>query len=175
MVVYDKKYPVKTLLKKRKLIYPSYPRLRFGDTGIVFKQSIRFEFIYFFFIRKFIKKLLKKQKRFIKTQRVWVFIRPNHVLTKKAKNARMGKGKGSFVRWCSLIEKGFVFAEFTGISSLRLKKYAKRLERKFKIPLQILNTTTSFTKLARKQNLGSNNMSLTTPENYHLLFKHKNQ
>ena len=174
MVVYDKKYPVKTLLKKRKIIYPKYPRLRFGDTGIVFKQSIRFEFIYFFFIRKFIKKLLKKQKRFLKTQRVWVFIRPNHVLTKKAKNARMGKGKGSFVRWCSLIEKGFIFEEFTGISYIRLQKYAFKLEKKFKIPLQVINTTNCFTKLARKQNLGSSDMRLTTPENYHLFFKKRN-
>ena len=173
MVVYDKKYPVKTLLKKRRLLYPKYPRLRFGDTGIVFKQSIRFEFIYFFFIRKFIKKLLKKQKRFIKIQRVWVFIRPNHVLTKKGKNSRMGKGKGSFIRWCSLIEKGFIFAEFTGISSIRLQKYALKLEKKFKIPLQIINNPNNFTKLARKQHLGSNNMALTTPENYHLFFSQK--
>lgn len=171
--MYDKKYPVKTLLKKRKLLYPKYPRLRFGDTGIVFKQSIRFEFVYFFFIRKFIKKLLKKRKRFIKIQRVWVFIRPNHVLTKKAKNARMGKGKGSFVRWCSLIERGFIFAEFTGISSIRLQKYTAKLEKKFKIPLQLINATTTFTKLARKKNLGSFNMDLTTPENYHLFFKYK--
>ena len=66
MVVYDKKNTNVVLLKKRSIIQPVYPRLRFGDTGMVLLHTVRFEFVYFFFLRKFLKKLLKKRKRFLK-------------------------------------------------------------------------------------------------------------
>ena len=63
MVVYDKKYPAKSTLKKRGMIYNKLPCLHFGDTGIILKKSIRFEFIYFLFMRKFLKKVLRQKKR----------------------------------------------------------------------------------------------------------------
>lgn len=56
MVVYNKKYPIKTLLKKRYQSQTRQPKLKFGESGLVFGKNIRFEFIYFLFIRKFLKK-----------------------------------------------------------------------------------------------------------------------
>lgn len=99
---------------------------------------------------------------FKKITKVWIFIRPNHVLTKKSKNARMGKGKGSMVRWCTLLHKGFVFIEFKNISIVRLYKYCKKLEKKIKIPMQIIHSLTAV-KMRRKEFLGSNDTSLITP------------
>ena len=62
MVVYDKKNTNITLLKKRYIKPIKYPKLRFGECGVVLKSNLRFEYIYMFYIRKFIKKTLKKKK-----------------------------------------------------------------------------------------------------------------
>lgn len=163
MVVYDKKYPVKTLLKKRFQLLPKYPKLKFGESGLSFGRNIRFEFIYFLFIRKFLKKILKRKKGFYKNTKAWVFIRPNHVMTKKSKNSRMGKGKGAFVRWCSIIQKGFIFIEFENISTIRLKKYSLKLEKKFKVPLHLITSNNLKTKNLQKKFLGSSINSPLTP------------
>lgn len=163
LVVYDKKFPVKTLLKKRYDLLPKYPKLKFGESGLSFKSNVRFEFIYFLYIRKFLKKTLKRKKIFRKDSRAWVFIRPNHVMTKKSKNARMGKGKGAFVRWCSLLQKGFLFVEFENISIIKLKKYAHKLEKKIKVPIALVLDTRIKTKIFQKKFLGSNiNLPVTT-------------
>lgn len=146
MVVYDKKYPNKILQKKRYFLHTKYPRLRFGDIGIVTAQPLRFEFIYLFFLRKFLKKSIKKRKNFFFDRKIWFFIRPNQVLTKKGKNSRMGKGKGAFVRWCALLPKGFVFLEFKGIAAIKILKYTKKLQNKFKINLNVIFLKNNFTK-----------------------------
>ena len=160
--MYDKKNPSVTLLKKRYTLQSKYPKLKFGESGIALKCNLRFEFIYLFYMRKFLKRSLKKKKMFKKLTKVWVFIRPNHVLTKKSKNSRMGKGKGSFVRWCTLLHKGFIFIEFRNISVVRLQKYLKKLEKKMKIPLHLIYKYNNI-KIKRKQFIGSNDTSLVTP------------
>lgn len=146
LVVYDKKYPNKILQKKRFFLKTKYPRLRFGNIGIVTAQPLRFEFIYLFFLRKFLKKTIKKKKNFFSERKIWFFIRPNQVLTKKGKNSRMGKGKGAFVRWCSLLPKGFIFLEFNNIATIKIIKYTKKLENKFKIKLSVIFLKNNFTK-----------------------------
>lgn len=70
LVVYDKKFPIKTLLKKRFHKKPILPKLKFGESGFTFLRNIRFEFSYFFYIRKFLKRLLKLKKRFFKITKV---------------------------------------------------------------------------------------------------------
>ena len=156
MVVYDKKYPVKTLLKKRFFLQPKLPKLKFGESGLAFNQNVRFEFCYFLYIRKFLKKTIKSKKRFFFDKSVWVFIRPNHVMTKKSKNSRMGKGKGAFVRWCSLLQKGFIFIEFKNISPINLKKYSKKLEKKLKVPITLIHSENQRSKKVQRSFLGSN-------------------
>jgi len=74
----------------------------------------------------------------------------------------MGKGKGSFVRWCTLLHKGFIFIEFRNISVVRLQKYLKKLEKKMKIPLHLIYKYNNI-KIKRKQFIGSNDTSLVTP------------
>lgn len=74
-------------------------------------------------------------------------MRPNIVLTKKSKNSRMGKGKGSFVRWCSLLRAGFILVEFYGFKVFHIKKYAKKLENRLKLPLIVIFSKTYQRKL----------------------------
>ena len=70
MVVYSTVNSDITLLKSRRILHPIYPKLSFGDCGIAIKISIRFEFNYLFYMRNFIKKVLKKRKGFTKSKKV---------------------------------------------------------------------------------------------------------
>jgi hypothetical protein len=71
--------------------------------------------VYYLFIKKFLKKSVKRGLVAYTSRKYWIFFRPNLVLSKKSKNSRMGKGKGAVLRrafrsrvWSPLIEfKGF--------------------------------------------------------------------
>ena len=163
MVVYSTVNSDVTLLKSRKILQPVYPKLAFGDCGIIIKTSIRFEFNYLFYMRKFIKKVLKKRKGFTKSKKVWIFIRPNHVLSKKTKNSRMGKGKGKPMRWCSILPKGFVLMHIQGVPPIRLQKYVNRLQSRFKFLMQVSPTKFNTTKQEYVKLLGCKNTTQVIP------------
>ena len=68
----------------------------------------------------------------------WFFLRPNYIVTKKSKNSRMGKGKGSFKRWIIRVNRGDTLFKIFGTSPYRLSKiinknFNKKLRVKFKI------------------------------------------
>ena len=42
----------------------------------------------------------------------WFFLTANYPVTKKSKNSRMGKGKGSFLRWQIRVPFNLIFLEF---------------------------------------------------------------
>lgn len=78
----------------------------------------------------------------------------------------MGKGKGMHIRWCSLLEKGFVFIEFKNISIFKLKKYYLKLEKRIKIPMKIIVHFDVKPKLLYKNYTGSNIKLPLTPFMY---------
>jgi ribosomal protein L16/L10AE len=106
MVVFNKSLQTnsnQTILKKRFEKKPRHPTLHFGDIGLFLTRQIRFEYGYMLYIRRFIKRIIKKRRKKIfkirhRRKRVWFCIRPNYILSKKSKNSRMGKGKGGFKR-----------------------------------------------------------------------------
>jgi large subunit ribosomal protein L16 len=50
-----------------------------------------------------------------RTGKVWIRIFPDHPLTKKPAETRMGKGKGSPEEWVAIIKPGRVLYEITGV------------------------------------------------------------
>lgn len=159
MVVFTRKYPLQRLLKKRTFKYNKSPRLRFGTVGIYCLHTFRFEYRYCLFFRKFFKAIFRRRKRKIVTvyrRKTWLFIRPNYVLTHKSKNARMGKGKGNFKRWCTIVYPGRVFIEHLNVSPNIYKQYLKKLKYKLKIQLKLVLAKNSTLK---SQNINSNVVS----------------
>lgn len=65
----------------------------------------RFEFVYFIFFRRWLKFFFKKTKKRRKNISCKICLVSNYWLSKKPKNSRMGKGKGTFLRHCFLIKK----------------------------------------------------------------------
>lgn len=78
---------------------PGYSFIRNSKKNkIISSKGGRFEFIYFFFIKKFFKKVCVKTKLKANHRKVLFYCYPNYPLTKKSKNSRMGSGKGYFLR-----------------------------------------------------------------------------
>jgi ribosomal protein L16/L10AE len=142
MVVFTRKYILQRQLKKRFFKKNKIPKLRYGTSGLYCLHTFRFEYRYCLFLRKFFKRLFHKKKRKIATiprRRTWLFIRPNYVLTHKSKNARMGKGKGNFKRWCTIIYPGRIFIEHLNVPYFLYKKYVWKIKIKLKLQLYIIH------------------------------------
>ena len=126
------------LLKQKKVPYKRKKQFntikyffKFGDKALFSDFQYRIERIYFKIIKKIIKKKYKKKKKKTKIHnRYWIRFSLNLFLTKKSKNARMGSGKGKYVRSAFLIKKNQSLLEFKNfdyyyISILKLKIYYK--------------------------------------------------
>jgi ribosomal protein L16/L10AE len=121
--------------KKRYTIGFKKKKLIFGDFSINLCKSYNLEYIYLYNFKKSLKKYYNFKKKNIK--KVWLFLHKNYPLTKKSKNSRMGKGKGSFVRFCSRILQNHSLLEFSGFNILEIFFLKKNFQKKINIPLKV--------------------------------------
>lgn len=172
MVVFDKSLVDIKIHKNRKFKGNKNVLLKFGEFAFVNMKESKIELIQLSFIKKFFKKLInnkkkKSQKRnnnnlISKNYKIWVNLLPNYVLSRKSKNSRMGKGKGSFERWVIRITQGCILAEFLGISQYRLKQVLAVLNKKFNTKFYLISS-----------NLKNNQFSLWSKPNTTLNYFNK--
>lgn len=116
------------LLKGRRPQGFTHIRYCYEGVYLFFHKNYRIEFKYITMLKKFLKKLrrrgLKKQKSLV--YRLYVSLTQNYLLSKKSKNSRMGKGKGSFIREAIKVKKFRPFIYSTGYKPQTLRKLAKR-------------------------------------------------
>jgi large subunit ribosomal protein L16 len=74
-----------------------------------------------------------------KNYKIWVNILPNYVISRKSKNSRMGKGKGSFERWVVRLKQGHILSEFIGIPKYRLNLILCKFNKKFNMKLYLVD------------------------------------
>jgi ribosomal protein L16/L10AE len=144
LVVFNRKSILQRILKKRYFNKNKIPILKYGTIGLYLNSTFRFEYKYCLLFRKFFKKFSKHKKRRIATnirKKTWLFIRPNYVLTRKSKNARMGKGKGNFKRWCTIVYPGRIFLEHSNVSNVLYKRFVKKMNNKLKLKFKIFSLT----------------------------------
>jgi len=123
-----------TSFKKRYNIGFKKPVLVFGDFSFTVTKSYNLEYIYIYNF----KKSLKKYHNFkTTTQKIWLFLHKNYPLTKKSKNARMGKGKGAIARYCSRILQNHNVFEFVGFSLKNLLFLKKIFKKKVNLTIKI--------------------------------------
>lgn len=111
--------------KKRNLLKIKKLNFFYGDISFTNFKKIQFEYIYFYCIKKFLKYLYKYKYSSSTSGKCWVFLKGNFPITKKGKNARMGKGKGKFVRWGINLNHGHTIMEFKNVHESRLLKLNK--------------------------------------------------
>lgn len=127
-----------TSFKKRRKIGYSTPSLIFGDFSITLCKSYNLEYIYLYNFKKSLKQYYQFKQ--MTTKKTWLFLHKNYPLTKKSKNARMGKGKGALNRYCSRVLQNHNLFEFTGFNLCEIVKLKKILNKKINIPLKITST-----------------------------------
>ena len=66
--------------------------------------------------------------------KIWIRIFPDHPVTKKPAETRMGKGKGDPSHWVAVIKKGKILFEMDGVP-LEMAKSSMRVAA-FKIPIR---------------------------------------
>ena len=100
-------------------------KLNYGNIGLVVFKNVQFEFIYFYIIKKFLKYFFKFKYSNTNFFKIWVILKANFPISRKSKNSRMGKGKGSFIRWLIKLNQGSTIIEFKNINYFRIKKLNK--------------------------------------------------
>lgn len=58
----------------------------------------------------------------------------------------MGKGKGNFKRWCTILYPGRVFIEHSNISPKVYSNYLKKINIKLKVQLKIMHIASKYLK-----------------------------
>ena len=82
-------------------------------------------------LRRIIKKLRRPQKRKVFYHRkMWFWLRKNFPISRKSKNARMGKGKGKFLRWIIRVPRNYIILEFFGWHHTTLKYICYKINKK---------------------------------------------
>jgi len=88
-----------------------------------------------------------KWKRRSKYRKIWMFLWPNHILTRKSKNSRMGKGKGAFNRWVLKLRRGTTILESIGLSMSFLTKVVSWFNKQSKLKIHIVSNTKLFKRV----------------------------
>lgn len=112
-------------------------RFVFGNSMIILFKNSRFEAIYYELFRKFIKNIVKKKNSLKLIKNYWIFLRLNTPLTKKSKNSRMGKGKGSLYRWLIRLPKNYKLIEFKDANYFRLSFLVKKWSKRINLPIAL--------------------------------------
>ena len=148
MVVFSKSLIDVKIQKKRKYKKNLINKIKFGDYAFINLKETKIELIQLSFIKKLFKKLMKRRKKkktknnnntIYKNYKIWVNLLPNYVISRKSKNSRMGKGKGSFERWVIRVRQGFILSEFIGIPKYRLQKIIIKFNKKFNMKLCLVD------------------------------------
>jgi len=66
--------------------------------------------------------------------KIWIRVFPDHPVTKKPAETRMGKGKGDPSHWVAVVKKGKILFEMDGVS-VEMAKTSMRVAA-FKIPMR---------------------------------------
>ena len=108
-----------TTFKKRTIMGFVLPKLTFGTVGLKLDKNYTFEKLHLFVLKKKLKFFLKTKKTH---KKVWFFLNENYPIFSKGKNARMGKGKGTYTRTVFRVKKNKIFLEFLNLNYVFLKK-----------------------------------------------------
>ncbi len=123
--------------KKRYSSGYTFNNLRYGNLGLKFLKSYNIEHIYMLELKKKLKFFLNLKKK-IFNRNLWIFFKSNLPISKKSKNSRMGKGKGSFLRLSCRIKKNTIFLEFLNLNYLILNKIILLFKKKNCLKIKVL-------------------------------------
>lgn len=140
--------------KKRYSLCFKKKKLIFGTYALTLCKSYNLEYIYIYNFKKDLKKYYKFKKSLKK--KVWLFLHKNYPITKKSKNARMGKGKGSVSRYCSRVLYNHNLFEFIGFNPNEIISLKKVFLKKLNIPVVVIGSFFEKTNLSFNKKISFN-------------------
>lgn len=147
----DKKSFKAVSFKKRYQTGYNFSKLKYGNIGLKFLKSYSIEYIYLFELKKKLKFFLTLRKKMFNRD-LWIFLQGNFPVSKKSKNSRMGKGKGSYLRLCCRVKKNTIFMEFLNLNIVILKKIMFFFKKKNNLNLKIIKKD-NFNIIFKKKNI----------------------
>ncbi len=148
---FDKKSFKAVSFKKRYRTGYDYSKLRYGNIGLKFLKEYNIEYIYLFELKRKLKFFLTLRKKILNNN-LWVFLQGNSPVSKKSKNSRMGKGKGSFLRLSCRVKKNMIFMEFLNLNFIILNKIIFFFKKKNNLKVKIIKKD-SFNIVFKKKNI----------------------
>jgi len=124
-----------TSFKKRYQLGYKHTGLLFGDFSITLCKSYNIEYMYIYNFKKSLKKYYSFKKG---NKKVWLFLHKNYPLTKKSKNSRMGKGKGTIARFGARVLQNHNLVEFSGFNLGEIFRLKNLLGKKTNIPTKLI-------------------------------------
>lgn len=88
--------------------------------------------------------LKRRSKKF--NGKVFVLIKPDRIVTKRALETRMGRGKGAPINQIALINKGQLLYEVGGPPLEKMKLIFQKMRQKISVPTVLIITSNVFTK-----------------------------
>ena len=148
---FDKKSFKAVSFKKRYKTGYDFSKLKYGSIGLKFLKNYNIEYIYLFELKKKLKFFLNLRKKIL-NKNLWIFLQGNTPISKKSKNSRMGKGKGSLLRMSCRVKKNTIFMEFLNLNYIILQKIVLHFRIKNNLNVQILKKD-DFNIFFKKKNL----------------------
>ena len=134
---FNKKAIKPVSFKKRSYNGYKFDKLKYGNIGLKIIKNYDLEYIYMFELRKKLKFFLTLRKKIL-NKKLWINLIGNYPISKKSKNSRMGKGKGSFLRLACKLKKNTIFMEFLNLNFIILKKIIYLFNKKNNMSLKII-------------------------------------
>nr|YP_010632225.1 ribosomal protein L16 [Cryptocaryon irritans]WBP62341.1 ribosomal protein L16 [Cryptocaryon irritans] len=126
------KQKIPVLFKKRYNLKRCFDTsLKFGNYGLFFNKGCNLEFIHLAILKRKIKLLSFSKKKNRSGIKIWFFFPKNYLISIKSKNSRMGKGKGSFLRFNYRYKQYTTFFELKGSFLFKLLKFYYDIKKKF--------------------------------------------
>ncbi len=121
----------KLIIKKNRNFYKQKKiKLNFCHLGLIISKVILLFHFHFVSLKNCCKIIFNNKLKKKKYKLFWFFLFFNYPCRKKSKNARMGKGNGSFFSWAIKLSSFFIFAEFFYLKRIRLFYFLKKIKKK---------------------------------------------
>lgn len=127
-------------LKNRSFIRKPHSFYKIGSLSLVAEHSGIFEGVYLILFKIFIKRLIKLRNIRFSKRKIWVWLNFNCPISRKSKNARMGKGVGVFSRWVMRFYKNHIFLQSVHLNFFHLYKFSKLFKSSTCISTKVIYT-----------------------------------
>jgi large subunit ribosomal protein L16 len=151
LLIRPRKFKYKNISKRRFFRLPSYPKLNFGQIGLLLLQPLRLNSRQMGRFKIFLKRSSKRGDKTLR--KVWFNLFPHVPISRKVAGSRMGKGKGKLAGWSSEVPAGLYITEVKNLRYGRSIYFLKQMGWRLATKTRINANRNKYTPLTLKSNI----------------------